>query len=186
MDSAEQYRLPQYAFITHASMGYPLLHETVPGRYDYLFSNGPGQDIHGFQNTEIGIGLRFAKGEIFTHGAFETAYKTRQHPIAVPGCQGLNGTLNGQLRLYKDPSPGLTTSSVSKTGRNHRTTGSGCSVGRCTVFCICSTCRQPIPGSGLPCMFRGNFQTAGLYEFASGRTASLLVEHNFETFIQTA
>ena len=162
-----------------------LLHEKrSPAGYDYLFSNGPGQDIHGFQNTEIGIGLRFAKEKSLHVSGIS---KLRTNPPAPNCCSrlpGLNWYIERATLDYK-PSLGLTTSSVSKNWGNHRTTGSGCSVGRCTVFVFVQPAGNQYREAAYP-VCSGNFRRPG-WRIRVGRTASLFVEHNFgNPLIQTA
>ncbi len=181
MDSAEQYRV---GFSTHLLPTLQwdtwLLHEKrSPAGYDYLFSNGPGQDIHGFQNTEIGIGLRFAKGEIFTRmGHSKLRTKPASTQLLLQVAKGLSGTLNGQLDYTRAIARLNHKFSFKKLGETTVQLEAGVLWGD-APYSYLFNLPATNTGKRLTLYVPGNFQTAGLYEFASGRTASLFVEHNF-------
>ncbi|HQR01549.1 MAG TPA: hypothetical protein PLA61_11935, partial [Ferruginibacter sp.] len=119
------------------------------------------------------------KGEIFTRlGHSKLRTKPASTQLLFQVAKGLNGTLNGQLDYTRAIARLNHKFSFKKLGETTVQLEAGVLWGD-APYSYLFNLPATNTGKRLTLYVPGNFQTAGLYEFASGRTASLFVEHNF-------
>lgn len=174
MDSVEQYRI---GFSTHLQPTLQwdtwILHENrSPAGYNYLFTGDDGKDIHSSRNTEIGIGLRFAAGESFTRmGYSKIRTKPANTQLLLQVTKGLKGVMDGELDYTRAIARFNHKFSFKKLGETTIQLEAGAVWGN-VPYSYLFNLQATNTGKRITLYVPGNFQTAGMYEFASGKTIS--------------
>jgi hypothetical protein len=151
-----------------------------PAGYDYEYNNVvTGKNFRSFRNTELGIGLRFTRGEIFTRmGRSKVRTKPATTQLLIQLSKGLKNVLNGGLDYSKAAIQFNHHFTFKKLGQTSFQIEGGQVWGEVPYSYLFNT-KATNTGKRLTLYVPNSFQTVGLYEFASSRTASLFVEHNF-------
>jgi len=148
-----------------------------PAEYEYEFTNA-GENFRSFRNTELGIGFRLTRGESFTRmGRSKLRTKPATTELLVQLSKGLNNVLNGELDYTKAAVRFNHSFKFKRLGKLSFRLEAG-QVWGDVPYSYLFNARATKAGK-LSVYVPDHFQTVGLYEFASSRTASLFLEHNF-------
>ncbi len=182
MDSIEQFRInfstklrPSFQWDTW------LMNENRnPAGYEYEYNNiNTGKIFRSFHNTEIGIGFRFVRGESFTRmGRSKVRTKAATTQLLLQVTKGLKDFLNGDLDYTRVAIQFNRSFKLKKLGQTSLQVEAGQVWGEVPYSYLFNT-KATNTGKRLTLYVPNSFQTVGLYEFASDRTASLFIEHNF-------
>ena len=180
MDSVEQFKINFSTKLRpYLQSDIWLLNENRnPAGYDYEFA-GDSKTLRNFHNTEIGIGLRFTHGENFTRMGqvkFRTKPPTTQLLIQVS--RGIKDMLNGDLDYTKAAIQFNHSFRFKKLGLTSFQLEAGQVWGDVPYSYLFNT-KASNSGKRLTVYVPNHFQTVGLYEFVSGRSAGLFIQHNF-------
>jgi hypothetical protein len=183
MDSIEQFRVELGSNIRPSiQTNIWLLNELRnPAGYDYLYKDA-SSEYRSFRNTEIGIGLRLTRGESFTklgRSKIRTAPATTQ--LLVQLSKGLKNIFNADLDYTKAAVQFNHRFVFKKFGQTSFQVEAGQIWGNIPYSYLFNT--KAIYGKRLSIYAPDNFQTVGLYEFVSSRSASLFVQHNFGSLL---
>ncbi|MFM6925255.1 MAG: hypothetical protein ACKOU7_07105, partial [Ferruginibacter sp.] len=148
-----------------------------PAEYAYEFESN-GSDLRHYSNTELGIGLRFTKGESFTRmGRAKLRTKPATTELLLQLSKGLKNVLNGQLdytRLALRFSHSIRLKRLGTTSIRLE----GGQVWGDVPYAYLFNTRATRSGK-ISLYVPGHFQTAGLYEFVAGSSVNVFIEHNF-------
>ncbi len=168
--------------------GWLLTQQRNPAGFPYRFDiANNGNFVDGYNNTEIGIGLRYTRGETYARiGRAKMINTPARTQIMLQLSKGLNGTLGGQLdytKLALQVNHSFRTKHFGNTAFQAELGQVWGNVPYAYLFntkgSVNETGRQR--SSGL--FINNSFQTAGVYEFTSNRTASLFIEQNFGSLL---
>ena len=150
-----------------------------PAGYTYTFKDpATNIDTRRFRNTELGIGFRLTRGENFTRlgrAKFRTKPATTQ--LLLQLSKGIKGLLNGELNYTRAAFQFNHSFRLKKLGITAIQFEAGQVWGTVPYSYLFNT--KACKVNTLSVYVPNNFQTAGLYEFVSNRTASLFIQHNF-------
>lgn len=182
MDSVEQFRI-NFSTKLRPSIQSDiwLMNENRnPAGYEYEYNNiNTGKNFRSFRNTEIGIGLRLTRGESFTRmGRSKVRTKAASTQLLLQVTKGLKDMLNGDLDYTKVAIQFNHSFKLKKLGQTSFQVEAGQVWGEVPYSYLFNT-KATNTGKRLTLYVPNSFQTVGLYEFASGRTAGLFIEHNF-------
>ncbi len=158
-----------------------LMHEDRnPAGYAYEYNDAnKNKNFRSFRNTELGIGLRFARGESFTRmGRSKVRTKAATTQLLFQLSKGLKGFWNGDLDYTKAAIRFNHSFQLKKLGQTSFQVDAGQLWGDMPYSYLFNT-RATNTGKKLTLYVPNSFQTVGLYEFVSSKTASLFIEHNF-------
>ncbi|HNU87853.1 MAG TPA: DUF5686 family protein [Ferruginibacter sp.] len=182
MDSVEQFRV-NFSTKLRPSIQSDiwLMNENRnPAGYEYEYNNvNTGKIFRSFRNTEIGIGFRLTRGESFTRmGRSKVRTKAATTQLLLQVTKGLKDMLNGDLDYTKVAIQFNHSFKLKKLGQTSFQLEAGQVWGEVPYSYLFNT-KATNTGKRLTLYVPNSFQTVGLYEFASGRTAGLFIEHNF-------
>ncbi len=182
MDSVQQYRID---FSTKVrpffQTDYWLLNELRnPAGYTYQFKNDiTNVSYRQFRNTEAGIGLRLTVGESFTKiGRAKIVARPSTTELLLQVSKGLDGFLNGHLQYTKLAFQLNHSFRLKRLGQTSVQLEAGQIWGDIPYSYLFTTRASRAPAE-LGVYIPNTFQTVGLYEFASDRSAGLFIQHNF-------
>ncbi|MBP6287292.1 MAG: carboxypeptidase-like regulatory domain-containing protein [Ferruginibacter sp.] len=182
MDSVEQFKInfSTRLWPSIQSDAWLLNENRNPAAYAYEYNNAnTGKNFRSFHNTELGIGIRFARGESYTRvGRSKLRTKAATTELLVQVSRGLKGFMNGDLDYTKVTIRFNHRFQLKKLGTTSLQFEAGGVWGEVPYSCLFNT-RATNSGKKLTLYVPNSFQTVGLYEFVSGRSASLFLEHNF-------
>ncbi|MBL7700674.1 MAG: carboxypeptidase-like regulatory domain-containing protein [Ferruginibacter sp.] len=148
-----------------------------PAAYEYRFENS-GVDVRSFKNTELGIGFRLTKGEIFTRmGRAKIRTTPASTELLLQFSKGFKGFLNGELDYTKAAIRFNHSFQLKRFGKTSFRLEAGQIWGD-VPYPYLFNARATRSGK-ISVYVPGHFQTVGLYEFVSGSNVNLFVEHNF-------
>lgn len=181
MDSVEQARINVSTHLLPVLQWdtWLLQENRSPAGYEYRFSDNAGKDTRSFRNTEIGIGLRLAMGESFTRmGNSKVRTKPATTQLLFQLSKGLNGFMKGELDYTRAIARLNHKFNFKKLGETSLQLEAGAVWGN-VPYSYLFNVKATNTGKRLTLYVPDNFQTVGLYEFASSKTVSLFAEHNF-------
>lgn len=151
-----------------------------PARYDYEYDNAvTGKKFRSFRNTELGIGFRLTRGEVFTRmGRSKIRTKPATTLLLLQLSKGLQNVFNGDLDYTKLAIQFNHSFLLKKLGKTSFQIEAGQVWGE-VPYSYLFNIKATNTGKRVTVYVPFSFQTMGLYEFASSRTAALFVEHNF-------
>jgi hypothetical protein len=185
MDSIEQFRVNFSTKLTPAFQTdlWMLNEKRNPAKYDYRFTDGIGREFRSFQNTELGIGLRFTVGESFTRmGRAKIRTKPATTQLLIQLSKGAKGFLNGELDYTKAAVQFNHSFRLKKLGVTSFQIEAGQIWGNVPYSYLFNT-KATNSGKRLTVYVPNHFQTVGLYEFVSDRNASLFIQHSFGSLL---
>jgi hypothetical protein len=183
MDSIQQYKI-EFATNLRPSVQsniWLLNEDRNPAGYDYEYKDAATQ-FRSFKNTEVGIGFRLTRGESFTRmgrSKIRTVPATTQLLFQVS--QGLNNVLNSNLNYTKVALQFNHSILFKKLGKTTFEIDAGQVWGNVPYSYLFNT--KATRAGRVSAYVPNNFQTVGLYEFASSKSASLFVQHNFGSLL---
>jgi len=182
MDSVQQYRVdfstkPRPFLQTDAWL---LQEQRNPAAYSWQYKNtATNENFRSYKNTEVGIGLRYTNGEAFTKiGRAKIALSAPTTQLLLQVSKGLNNFLDGQLNYTKIALQFNHSFRLKKLGLTSLQLEAGQVFGDVPYAYLFNT-KASNTGSAVSLFIPNTFQTVGLYEFVSDRTASIFVQHNF-------
>lgn len=151
-----------------------------PAMYAYEYDDiSAGKQFRFFHNTEAGVGIRFAKGESFIRmGRSKVRTKPASTQLLIQLSKGLPGFWKGDLDYTRVVIRFNHKFLLKKLGETSVQLEAGGAWGELPYSYLFNT-RATNTGRKLTLYVPNSFQTAGLYEFAADRSASLFLEHNF-------
>jgi hypothetical protein len=179
MDSIEQYKINFSTKVRPAIQSdIWLLHENRnPALYEYDFIKD-GTNFSNFKNTELGIGFRLTKGESFTRmGRAKLRTRPATTELLFQISKGLKNVLNGDLDYTKIAIRFNHSFQFKKLGKTSFRLEAGQIWGDVPYSYLFNG--RATKSGKLSVYVPDHFQTVGLYEFVSGSSASLFIEHNF-------
>ena len=179
MDSIEQFKINFSTKLRPAIQSdIWLLHENRnPALYEYDFIKD-GTNFSNFKNTELGIGFRLTKGESFTRmGRAKLRTRPATTELLFQISKGLKNVLNGDLDYIKIAVRFNHSFQFKKLGKTSFRLEAGQIWGDVPYSYLFNG--RATKSGKLSVYVPDHFQTVGLYEFVSGSSASLFIEHNF-------
>jgi len=179
MDSVEQYKI---SFSTKLRPSIQsdiwLLNENRnPAGYDYQYASST-ESFRSFHNTELGIGFRITGGENFTRiGRAKIRTKPATTQLLLQLSKGLKDVLNSDLDYTKAAIQFNHSFHFKKLGQISFQVEAGQVWGNVPYSYLFNT--KATHSGRLSVFVPNNFQTVGLYEFVSSRSAGLFLQHNF-------
>ena len=181
MDSTEQFKIDFSTKLRpFIQSDVWLLHELRnPAGYDYEYKNINSIDsLRTFRNTELGIGFRITHGESFTRmGRAKIRTKPATTQLLLQLSKGFSSLLNADLDYTKAAIQFNHSFHFKKLGQTSFQIEAGQVWGDVPYSYLFNT--KATHSGRLSLYVPNNFQTAGLYEFVSSRTAALFMQHNF-------
>ena len=182
MDSIEQFKIDLTTKIRPSiQTDIWLLHELRnPAGYAYQYKDvNTNKDFRSFRNTELGIGFRLTRGESFTRlGRAKIRTKPAKTQLLVQVSKGIKALFNGELDYTKAAVQFNHSFRLKKLGLTSFQIEAGQVWGDVPYSYLFNT-KASLSTNKLSIYVPNNFQTVGLYEFASSQTASLFLQHNF-------
>jgi hypothetical protein len=186
MDSVRQYK------INFTTKIVPWLQTTIwlkneqrsPSGYAYLFEHaGIGQNIRQYRNTEIGLGLRYTKGENFIRiGRAKLQNDIPVTQLLVQVTKGIRGLLNGEINYTKLALQWNHIFNSKWLGQTAVQVEAGQIWGN-TPYAFLFNTKASAPGRANNIYIPNTFQTAGLYEFTATQSATIFIQHNFSNLL---
>jgi hypothetical protein len=169
-----------------------LTEQRNPAGFAYGFSiDNNNVFVSQYNNTEIGIGLRYTRGETYARiGRAKVMNTPPKTQIMFEASRGLNGVLNGQLTYTKLALEIDHSFHTKQFGRTSLQLDLGQVWGNVPYAYLfntkgsirdINTTNTKRRNSGL--FINNSFQTVGVYEFTSDRTASLFMQQNFGSLL---
>ncbi len=150
-----------------------------PAGYNWQFKNSnTGKTFRSFQNTEMGLGLRFTRGEAFTRvGRAKIAFNPPATQLLLQVAKG-TAAFGGELDYTRLALQFNHSFRLKKLGLTSLQIEAGQVFGD-VPYPYLFNLKASKYTDGLSLYIMNSFQTAGLYEFAADRTASIFIQHNF-------
>ncbi len=161
--------------------------ERNPAGFAYLFDIGNnGKYAYSYHNTEAGIGIRYTRGETYARiGRAKVINTPPRTQIMLQASKGLSGVLDGQLDYTKLALQVNHSFRTRQFGRTSFQVELGQVWGTVPYAYLFNTkgsvSESGRKNSGL--FINNSFQTAGIYEFTSDRTASFFFQQNFGSLL---
>jgi hypothetical protein len=182
MDSIEQFKLDFTSKIMPALQTNIWLQNEKrnPAVYDYLFEDkNTGQDIREFKNTEIGVGLRYTKGEsLIRIGRAKIQNKAATTQILLQISKGLKDIWKGDFEYTKIAFQLNHMFNSKWLGQTSIQLDAGQIWGGLPYSYLFNT-KASATERKTQIYIPNTFQTVGLYEFAGSRSASLFIQNDF-------
>jgi hypothetical protein len=186
MDSVEQYKIGFATKITPSVQTNIWLQHQLrsPSGYDYLFEDAAtGQSSRQFTNTEIGLGLRYTKGENFLRiGRAKVQNEPPVTQLLLQVSQSIKGLLNGALDYTKVAMQWNHIFNSKWLGQTTVQFEAGQIWGN-TPYAYLFNTKASVSGRTNNVYIPNTFQTVGLYEFAASQSASIFIQHNFSNLL---
>ncbi len=156
-----------------------LQEQRSPAGFVYAFDiNNNNQFIHQYNNTEVGIGLRYTFRETYARLGRAIVMNTPPRTqIMMQLSKGLPGPFDGQLDYTKFALQVNETFRTKSFGRTSLQASVGKVWGNVPYAYLFTTSASGQQGRGL--FVSNSFQTVGTYEFNSSSTAALFLQQNF-------
>lgn len=181
MDSIEQFKINFSTKIRPALQSdIWLLNELRnPAGYDYEYKDiNNNKNFRSFHNTEIGVGFRFTHGESFTRmGRTKIRTKPATTQLLLQFSKGIKNFINGDLDYTRAAIQFNHSFHFKKLGQTSFQIEAAQVWGDVPYSYLFNS--KASHSGRLSVYVANNFQTVGLYEFVSSRTASLFMQHNF-------
>ncbi len=181
MDSIEQFKVDlSTKLLPFLQSDIWLLNELRnPAGYEYAFKDAvTNKDLRKFRNTELGIGFRLTHGESFTWmGRAKIRTKPATTQLLLQVSKGIKDLLNGDLNYTKAAIQFNHSFHFKKLGQTSFQIEAGQVWGNVPYSYLFNT--KATHSGKISVYVPNNFQTAGLYEFVSSRSAGLFMQHNF-------
>ncbi|MEP7164350.1 MAG: DUF5686 family protein [Ferruginibacter sp.] len=185
MDSIEQYKVDLSTKLRPSLQSdIWLLNELRnPAGYEYDYKDATtNKDLRRFRNTELGVGFRLTHGESFTRmGRAKIRTKPATTQLLLQVSKGIKGLLDGDLNYTKAAIQFNHRFQFKKLGQTSLQVEAGQVWGDVPYSYLFNT--KATHSGRLSVYVPNNFQTVGLYEFVSSRTASVFMEHNFGSLL---
>ena len=158
-----------------------------PAGFAYSFDpTNTGKFLADYNNTEAGIGIRYTRGETYARiGRAKVLNTLPRTQIMLQASKGLSGVLDGQLdytKLALQLNHSFRTRQFGRTSFQVELGQVWGNVPYAYLFNTKGSIRETgRRNSGL--FINNSFQTAGIYEFTSNRTASLFFQQNFGSLL---
>ncbi len=182
MDSVEQVKLDFSTRIIPALQAdFWILNENRgPAGYDYLFTdNITGLSLRNFKNTEIGIGLRYTRGENYIMmGRAKVRNAPAKTQLLLHVSKGIKDIFNSDLDYTRAAIQLNHSFKFKKLGVTTIQLEAGQVWGKVPYSYLFNE-KASKSNKQLSVFVPNTFQTAGLYEFAASKTVGLFVQHSF-------
>lgn len=181
MDSIEQFKISFSSKIRPSIQSdiWLLNENRNPAGYDYEYQYAnSNKSFRSFRNTELGIGFRFTRGENFTRmGRAKIRTKPATTQLLLQLSKGLKDVLNADLDYTRAAVQFNHSFHLKKLGLTSFQVEAGQVWGNVPYSYLFNT--KATHSGRLSVFVPNNFQTVGLYEFVSSRSAGLFLQHNF-------
>ena len=182
MDSIEQFKIAMSTRILPFIQvdGWLMNELRNPAGYAYEFKDDITKvNYRSFHNTEIGFGLRLTQGENFAKmGRAKLRTKPARTQLLIQLSKGIKGFWKGDLDYTKAAVQFNHSFRFKKLGVTSFQLEAGQVWGDVPYSYLFNTKASHV-SNRISVYIPNTFQTAGLYEFAASRTASLFLQHNF-------
>ena len=167
-----------------------LTEQRNPAGFTYAFDiAGNNNFVSQYHNTELGVGLRYTRGETYARlGRAKVMNTPPRTQMMFEATHGLNGVFDGQLsytKLALEIDHSFHTKHFGRTSLQLNLGQVWGNVPYAYLFNTKGSIRNPDEtrkrNSGL--FINNSFQTVGIYEFTSDRTASLFLQQNFGSLL---
>lgn len=182
MDSIEQLKLDFSTRITPSLQAdvWMLNEHRGPAGYDYTFvDNTTGVSYRNFQNTELGIGLRYTRGENYIMmGRAKVRNAPAKTQLLFQVSKGMKNVFNGDLDYTRAAIQFNHSFKLKKLGVTSIQLEAGQVWGKVPYSYLFNE-KASKTNRQLSVFVPNTFQTVGLYEFTASKSAGLFIQHSF-------